>query len=85
MHLNISQAERNKETCAEFNHLDINAGASVTDRLNVELRELTVATLLRSVVTEEGGNGDKSYRLWRAAHAVLDVGAQDASGRLWSE
>jgi hypothetical protein len=85
VHLNISEADRNKETCAEFDHLNIDARASVTDRLNVELRELTVATLLRSVMTEEGGNGDKSDRLWRAAHAVLDVGAQDASGRLWPE
>jgi len=85
VHLNISKAEANKEACTEFNHLNVNAGASVTDRLDVELRELTVATLLRSVMTEEGGNGDKSYRLWRAAHAVLDVGAQNASGRLWPE
>jgi hypothetical protein len=85
VHLNISEAERNKEASAEFNHLNINARTSVTDRLNVELRELTVATLLWSVMTEEGGNGDKSYRLWCAAHPVLNVGAQDASGRLWPE
>jgi hypothetical protein len=85
VHLNISEADPNKEACAEFNHLNINAGASVTDRLNVECRELAVATLLWSVVTEVGGNGDESYRLWRAAHTVLDVGAQDASGRLRSE
>jgi hypothetical protein len=55
---NIFQAERYKEARAKFNHLNINTWTSVPDRFNVELRELTVATLLRSVVSEEWGNRD---------------------------
>ena len=85
MNFNVGKPKLLQEACAEFNHLNINARASVPDRLHVELRELAISTLLWSVMTEEWSDGDEAHRLRGTAHAVLDVRAEDSRGCFWSQ
>jgi hypothetical protein len=85
MHLNVTEANRPKVRCTELDHFNIDPRSCVTDRFNVELRELTISTLLRSIVAEEFGYRHEPNRLRFRAHAVLEVGTHNASGNLWAE
>ena len=78
MHLHVGEAKLAQISGAQLDHLEINPWATITDRLNIELRELAVAPLLWTVVAKELGNGGKAYGLRLRAHTVLDVGSDGA-------
>ena len=61
------------------------AGPGIADRLDVELPELAVAAGLRAVVAEHRAGLGQLHRLRPGLHPVLDVGADDAGGRLRAE
>jgi hypothetical protein len=69
----------------ELDDLRVDGGAGVADGLDVELPELPVATRLRAVVAEHRADLVDLHRLRPGLHAVLDVGADDARGRLRAE
>ena len=85
MHLNVTEANRLQVRCTELDHFDIDTWPCVTDRLNVELRELTISTLLRSIVAEEFGYRHKPNRLRFRPHAMLKIGAYNPSSYLRAE
>lgn len=85
MHLHIGEPQFAQVGGTELNHLKVDPWATVADRLDVELRELAIAPLLRAVITEELRNCRKAYGLRLGAHAVLDVGPNSTSGCLGSK
>ena len=85
MHLHVGETEIAKIGGAHLDHLKVNPWSTITDRLDVELRELAIAPLLWSVVAEELRHCRKSYGLRLRAHAVLDIGPNGAGGCLGSE
>ncbi len=84
-HLDVRQARVPEEPRRELDDLRIDRRTRVADRLDVELPELAVAPGLRPVVAEHRTGLGQLHRLRPGLHPVLDVGADDAGGRLRPE
>ena len=85
MHLYVSETEFAQVGGAQLDDLEVDPRPGITYRLDVELRELAIATLLWSVVAEELRHCRKSYGLRLGTHAVLDISPNGAGGCLGSE
>ena len=83
--LDAVEARLAVEARPELDDLGVDGRPGVADRLDVELPELAVATGLRAVVAEHRPDLAQLHRLRPGLHPVLDVGADDAGGRLGTE
>src|SRR3954468_4656004 len=85
MNLDVRAADVVQPAQAELDDLSVDGRPGVTDRLDVPLPELAVATRLRAVVAEHLAETGEAHRLRPRLHAMFDVGTNDAGRRLRSE
>ena len=81
----VAQPDVAVEARGELDLLGVDPGARVADRLDVELPELAEAAGLGPVVAEHRAGQRDLHRLRQRLHPVLDVGPDDAGGRLRAE
>ena len=85
VHDDAIEARLAVEARPELDDLGVDGRPGVADRLDVELPELAIATGLWPVVAEHRPDLAQLHRLRPGLHPVLDVGTDDAGGRLGTE
>ena len=80
-----AQAHLRVEAVRQLDELGVHHRSWIADHLDVPLRELAVAPGLWAGVSEHRSQHPQAQRAGAYLHALLDVGAHDPGGRLWTQ
>ena len=84
-YLKVGKSEPAVELHREVYDLEVYEGVLSAERLDVELHELAVASLLRALVAEHRADAPELRGLRALVHLVLEVGADHRGGELRTE
>jgi len=80
-----AQANTLKQPPRQVNDLSIQSWVTITQGFSAKLLMLPVSPLLRSLVSEDGSEVVKLYRLGQVMHAMLQIGTADRGRALGAE